>query len=114
MRTQTIQKIDILILKEIYEKKGKASTYLLYKKLKISMGDLLKVIFSLQTDGLLTIDADWLHITPNGIKQLLAVRTHNKVPKNHIPNQMKRPYQILPTDPYIPSCSRLDSKVFAE
>lgn len=114
MPNEGIGRAETIILKNIYEKKGKASTYLLYKKVKISLNDFMKTLFSLQKIGYVTTDGDWVSITPIGVRQLLELRAGIAKRENGIPVWMKRSFQISPADPYIPSCSRLDRSLLVK
>lgn len=104
--------LKIAILRKIFEKKGRAGSYSLFKMMKIPMADFMKIIFELESSESIVFDGDWLEITKIGKEFLVQSRPKNDREINRgIPSQMLREFRLTPGEPYIPSISRLDSSL---
>lgn len=102
--------IKIIILRDLMEKKGRISSYSLYRKLKIPIAEFMKSITDLQKDDFLKFDGDWLIITTAGSDFLMQTRSKSDS-KRGIPKDFLRDVRLPVNALYIPSRSRLDNSL---
>jgi len=111
MSLTQLNKLEIAILKAVMKSKGRVSSYLLFKRMKLTLSDLMSTLFSLQSKAFVTITDDWVEITDEGKKNLITHRFPDSKNLNQIPSSMLRSNKLQIGEPYIPSRRRLDSKL---
>jgi hypothetical protein len=103
----------IIILRELLKKKGRISSYSLYRKLKIPVAEFMRIIGDLEKDDFVNFDDDWLTITASGNAFLIQSRPKSDQ-KRGIPRFFLRDAKLSLNTPYIPSRSRLDVSLLSK